>query len=113
MPPFARTGNQVRKCEGTCGRMTRNTKMSKADYPDTVTRVTATHCQSCHKALTVTGGAEPLAKEAAREARKEQQAAERQAAALRVREQVERERAARAARRIPRTVSMGQSMVRI
>lgn len=104
---------QIRKCEGTCGRMTRNTKMSKDKFPGTVTRVTATHCQACHRALVNAGDAELPAKELAREARKEALAAERVAAALRVREQVARERAARQARNTVRRVSMGQSMVRI
>jgi hypothetical protein len=93
--------------------MTRSTKYPKSKFPDTVTRVTATHCQACHKALVNEGKVETVPKEAARDARKEELAAERIAAAHRVREQVERERLARQMRRIPRPVSMGQSMVRI
>jgi hypothetical protein len=93
--------------------MTRNTKMSKAKYPDTVTRVTATHCQSCNKALVNEGAVEQVPKEAAREARKLALQEERQAAAHRARQAIETERAARARRRVPRRVDMGQSMVRI
>lgn len=107
------SAEQIRPCEGTCGRMTRNTKMSKAQYPDTVTRVTATHCQSCNRALVDAGDAELPAKEAAREARKERLSAERLAAAEQVRMAIVRERAARRQRNSVRRVSMGQSMVRI
>ena len=103
---------QIRKCQGPCGRMTRNTKMSKDKYPGTVTRVTATHCQACHRAMVREGTATVLPKEDARDARKAQLQAERQVAAHRAREAVERDRAARQARRL-RPVSMGQSMVRI
>jgi hypothetical protein len=113
MPPFENNPPQIRPCQGPCGRMTRNTKMSKAQYPDTVTRVTATHCQSCHKALVNAGDAELPAREAAREARKLALQEERQAAAHRARQAIEVERAARARRRIPRRVGVGQSMVRI
>jgi hypothetical protein len=113
MPPFPKSENPIRMCEGTCGRMTRNTKMSKAQYPDTVTRVTATHCQACNRALVDTGDADLPAKEAAREARKLALQEERQAAAHRARQAIEVERAARARRRIPRRVGVGQSMVRI
>lgn len=113
MPPFENNPPQIRPCQGPCGRMTRNTKMSKAQYPDTVTRVTATHCQACHKALVNAGDAELPAREAAREARKAALSVERLAAAERVREQVVRERAARQARRMVRPVTMGQGMVRI
>lgn len=112
MPPFPKQGDQIRKCEGTCGRMTRNTKMSKDDYPDTVTRVNGTHCQACYRAL-----AEPDPSfekmMARREERKQALAVERLAAAERVRAQVAADRAARAAKRRARPVSMGQSMVRI
>lgn len=113
MPPFDNQPPQIRPCEGPCGRMTRNTKMSKAKYPDTVTRVTATHCQACNRALVDTGDADLPAKEAAREARKLALQEERQAAAHRARQAIEVERAARALRRIPRRVGLGQSGVRI
>lgn len=113
MPPFPKSDNPIRKCEGTCGRMTRSTKFSKEKYPDTVTRVTATHCQACHRALVNEGKVEVIPREAARDARKEALAAERQAAAHRAREAIERERLNRQMRRLARPVSMGQSMVRI
>lgn len=38
--------DQLRPCQG-CGRMTRNTRMSIKDYPNTVTRQTAEHCTKC------------------------------------------------------------------
>lgn len=86
--------------------------MSKEMYPDTVTRVTATHCQSCNKALKALDPdhAEVLAEQ---QARKDQLAADRIAAAHRAREAVEADRAARRHRGAARRISLGQSTVRI
>lgn len=41
--------DRARLCTGNCGRMTRHAKMSKADYPDTVTRSKAGRCTSCQR----------------------------------------------------------------
>lgn len=39
----------IRLCAGPCGRMTRHSKVSKADAPDTITRHNATHCVTCYR----------------------------------------------------------------
>ena len=111
MPPFPTTKDQVRKCEGTCGRLTRNTKMSKADYPDTITRVNATHCGSCFKALPENVRPKPTPRQLS--TAQEKLRAERLESAHRAREQVEADRQARIQRRMVRRVPMGQAMVRI
>lgn len=44
-------GGRLYPCQGTCGRMTRNSKMPKHKYPDAVIRHSSTRCSSCHAAL--------------------------------------------------------------
>jgi hypothetical protein len=94
MPPFPRTGGQVRVCEGGCGRLTRNTKMSKADYPDTVTRATATHCTSCQRVKLIAEG-KPVPKTGPSEEQKEARRQAGYAAAERARTLFEQDRLAR------------------
>lgn len=102
---------QVRKCEGPCGRLTRNTKMSKKDFPDTVTRATATLCTSCHRKVLIAEGIVTRSEKVS--VQRAALAEERIAAAHLVREQMLRDRAARAKARMVRRVGMGQAMVRI
>lgn len=111
MPPFNNQPPQVRKCEGTCGRLTRNTKMSKAAYPDTITRVNATHCGACFKALPENQRPKPTPRQLS--AAQEKLRAERLESAHRAREALEADRQARIRRRMVRRVGTGQTMVRI
>lgn len=110
---FVQDPNRLRPCKGTCGRMTRNTKMPLAQFPDTVTRCNADYCTACQKAIEIANGTYVAPKsEAVPDAVKEKIAAERLAAAEKARVTLLEQRARRA-RASVRRASMGQSMVRI
>lgn len=103
------TENRIRPCAGPCGRMTRPSSLAKSDYPDTVTRQNGTHCGTCFRGVAAEQKPEGRELTAAAEARRTQRLADAEQA----RKAYEAQRAARAKARIPRRVSMGQSMVRI
>lgn len=39
----------IRPCGGSCGRMTRHSKVPKAAAPDSVVRHNSTHCVTCYR----------------------------------------------------------------
>lgn len=50
VPDFTHTDPRIKRCTGTCGRLTRHAKMPKANYPGVVTRVTEGRCVKCNYA---------------------------------------------------------------
>lgn len=54
-----RRGDYIRKCGGTCGRLTRPPWMAKHLAPDTIQRATATECHSCYRDRQRTEGTLP------------------------------------------------------
>lgn len=108
---MAGTG-QVKLCGGTCGRMTRNTKMLAKDYPGTVVRFNATHCHTCRREVKRADGTWTEPKKADMEL-KQKIAAERLELAEKARLTLLEQRAARARKRMITPVGLGQSMVRI
>jgi hypothetical protein len=99
MGKFVKDPDRLRPCKGTCGRMTRNTKMLARDFPDSVVRVNADYCAACQKDIAIANGTyKAPPSEAKSEEIKARTEAERIAAAFRARETLERQRRERQAR---------------
>lgn len=52
VPDHVLADHRVRKCTGTCGRMTRGHNMTLEDFPATVYRTVGDMCQKCRNDLT-------------------------------------------------------------
>lgn len=109
------TDERIRPCQGTCGRMTRTTKMRAKDHSGTVSRCNGTHCGKCWDEHLETVGVVPTrkAKPQADKADREAVRRSREVQAAQTRAEFERARRARIAKRMVRPVRMGQSEVRI